>query len=140
MSESADEIRQKLFDAVPHMRTARTARNGSKERVKIGAVLVKSGHVRMTGRNCLGKSVYAKRNPHVKRRHAEERALRVSRDIRNVSAVSGGIIYVYREHGKTGFPIFARPCALCQELLRLAGVRKAVYTISESPYYAEMKL
>ena len=43
--------------------------------------------------------------------------------------VAGGTIYVAR-WGKNKTPLMSKPCLLCQEALRNAGIRKVVYTVN----------
>ena len=59
--------------------------------------------------------------------HAEIAALRSCGN----TPVKGGTIYVARVGG-TGEARMSKPCKNCQKALRRAGIRKVVYTLSNS--------
>jgi tRNA(Arg) A34 adenosine deaminase TadA len=39
---------------------------------------------------------------------------------------------------KAGEPLLAHPCSCCLTMLRCVGIRRAVYTIPDYPFYAEL--
>lgn len=46
----------------------------------------------------------------------------------------GAIVYVVRVSRETGKLICSRPCQHCEKALRQAGVRRCLYSISETEY------
>lgn len=50
----------------------------------------------------------------------------------------GGTIYTYRIR-RDGTPGCSKPCIRCQNMLKALGIKKAVYTIPNFPYFEEMK-
>ena len=99
------------------MHVARAASRLSPLRPKIGAAVVKGGRVLGIGYNRPGSSRWSKWS-----RHAEVTALL------NASQTEGATLYVWRGHGKTGEPMLSKPCEGCQEAIRLAGIRKVVFS------------
>lgn len=55
--------------------------------------------------------------------HAEEAALK------RCKRTAGAVLYVARIN-KQGLPRMSRPCTSCMQLIRAAGIKKIVYTIS----------
>ena len=112
------------------------AKNVSKHsdfRVKMGAVLVKKGSRPLSvGFNV--KKFHPKGYPN-KNQHAEWRAVQTCS-----SGVEGATIFVYREHGKTGLPMLAKPCENCEKFLKESGIKTVFYTTSEFPYFEKMTL
>lgn len=96
---------------------ARAASRLSQMKPRVGAAVVKGGRVLGVGYNRPGAT---RRTPYS--RHAELTAIVAAGDC------AGAAIYVYREHGLTGKPMLAKPCASCEEVIRLAGIRKVYYT------------
>lgn len=93
---------------------------------KLGAVVVKKNRVVGMGYNKPYKT-HPKSNNNFRTVHAELDA------ILGVSAeeLNGSTVYVYRET-KDGQPANAKCCKHCEELLRLAGVKKICYTIDRT--------
>lgn len=59
--------------------------------------------------------------------HAEVAALKACGRTR----VAGGTIYVARVNN-SGDPLMSKPCIRCQKVLKDAGIKKIVYTISNT--------
>lgn len=115
------------------MRLAKAASYNSDHHYKIGCVLVVHGKPVSVGFNlCKSHPVYtSRRNPSM---HAEVRALLASN-----CSVAGGTAFIYREDA-TGNPRLARPCNLCYNQLKAAGIKRIIYTTAEYPYYAKEKI
>lgn len=114
---------------VSFLNVARYFADMSEERMKHGAVLVKSGRVVGTGFNKF------KNHPHVIptdlikvhcSRHAEEVAIREAGD-----NAKGAILYVARVN-KHGADRNSKPCHVCSKLIRRSGIKKVIYTVEES--------
>lgn len=120
-------IRADLFKRYPKLNRARRACLGSDMKPRLGAVVVRNGDILGEANNKNGLPMGLKL-PKKRSRCAEHRAIQ-HKDVR------GATVYVYREHGITGMPLDAAPCGSCQRLLKRAGVRKVVFTISDAPYY-----
>jgi deoxycytidylate deaminase len=54
--------------------------------------------------------------------------------IRNKIDLSGCKIFVARRKLIDGSPGMARPCAICEEVLRSYGIKRAFYTIDDNHY------
>lgn len=99
----------------------------SRERTKHGCIIYQAGAVQ-------GRGVNTKRNqPGIIQEiealsiHAEINALR------RTSNLDGAVAYVSRVNS-FGEPRCSRPCPDCMMALRLAGIKRVVYTISGSEY------
>lgn len=102
-------------------------------RVRVGAVIVKSGKPIAVGFN----KIYSHPKWCEKKKdtiHAEIAALRTI-----AYYAANTTIYVARLH-KDGTPAMARPCANCMEMLHQFGVNKIVYTINEFPFFATERI
>ncbi len=108
---------------------ARSARLNSEMPIKVGAVVVRGSRVIKTGYNAPGKPKFLGSWS----RHAEVRA---TLNINN----HGASIYIYREHGLYRSPMLARPCNHCQEWLKFVGIKEAIYTIQDYPYFEVMEI
>jgi cytidine deaminase len=118
----------KIEDLPSFLRLAKNVSKHSQFHIKIGAVLVTSGHPTAIGFN---KTKYNSRYSHLQEQslHAEMACLKTSgRDYIDKSS-----IYVYRET-KDG-PAIAKPCQACQEKLRKFGVKRMIYSIGSWPYF-----
>lgn len=100
------------------MDVARAASRLSQLRPQVGAAVIKGGRVLGIGFNRPGSSKYSKWT-----RHAEVVALLNAR-----GRTRGATLYVWRGHGLTGEAMLAKPCAGCQVAIRLAGIKKVVYS------------
>jgi pyrimidine deaminase RibD-like protein len=98
--------------------------NTTYSRWPLGCVITKGGAVQSVGWSSL------KSDPRFERCsvHAEEHALRQMRYEAN-----GCVLYVARLL-RTGHLALAKPCAACQTLIRQAGVKRVVYTISDNEW------
>jgi deoxycytidylate deaminase len=96
---------------------AKAAAQLSPLKPKLGACVVKGGRVLGIGYNRYGST---KSTPWS--RHAEMTAILSAGDCK------GAVIYVYRGHGKTGEPMLAKPCRACEEAIRLAGIKRVIYS------------
>jgi tRNA(Arg) A34 adenosine deaminase TadA len=99
----------------------------SKENNKHGCIIVKSGNV-------MGVGVNTKRNqPGIIEEidclsvHAEINALR------NAGNCSGGVAYIARVNS-SGDKRQSKPCPSCLGALKLAGIKRVVYTIDGNEY------
>jgi len=118
---------------------ATVSTHSTHHRAKIGAVIVKNGNVVSMGFNKDSKthpiiySVRSKKTHHIRSIHAEMSALIAAR-----TDLTGATIYLYREKidDVTHEVVkgMSKPCEVCQELLRKAGVKKAVYTTDTDEY------
>lgn len=106
------------------MHVARAAASLSPMRTKVGACVVRGGRVLGVGYNKMGSSRLSSSQWS---RHAEVAALLSAGDCH------GATLYVFRGHNKTGEPMLARPCEACAEAIKIAGVKRVVWTSSESP-------
>jgi len=89
---------------------------------KLGAVVVKKGKVIGIGFNKPNKT-HTKATTPFKTIHAEfDAIIGVSKE-----DLIGATIYVYRQHAD-GSPASSKPCASCENLIRLAGISKVCYT------------
>jgi deoxycytidylate deaminase len=101
----------------------------SNSKFRLGCVLVKKGRIISIGWNNMVKT-----NPKCKTYgnfiHSELHCLLNT----EYSKTRGSIVYIYRET-KGGELAQSRPCPVCYEALRIAGVKKIRYTIKSG--YAE---
>lgn len=98
---------------------AKAASKLSPMKTKVGAAVIRGGRVLGVGYNKMGTS---RRSTSKWSRHAEIGALIAAGDCR------GATLYVYREHGITGTPLLSKPCEACAEAIKLAGIKKVIYT------------
>ena len=101
------------------LHVARAASKLSPMKTRVGAAVVRGGRVLGVGYNRMGTS---RLSTSKWSRHAEIAALISAGDCR------GAVLYVYREHNKTGEPLLAKPCDACNEAIRMAGIKKVVHT------------
>lgn len=114
-------------------RLAKNASKYSDHRVKVGACVVKNGTPVSVGFNtCKTHPQYT--GGKVKSLHAEIRAI-----IHSATDLDGGTIYIYRQH-KDETPALARPCELCQSVIKDAGIKWMVYTTNIFPYWKKEKV
>lgn len=108
----------------------------SKEKQRLGAVLVKRGKIVGVGCNERNGSKLVRGNYPWPIRHAEISAISsVEPAVRN-----GSTIFVCRVYRKNDMPALARPCQRCRITLYQLGVKRVIYTISEPPYFEEENL
>ena len=88
---------------------------------RVGSAILKGSSVISTGYNC--RKTHPKSNTRYHSQHGETRCLRSAASY----DVHGSDIFVARvtPGGKLGM---ARPCEPCLEVLRKAGIRRAIYT------------
>lgn len=123
----------KIEDLPPFLRLSRNVSKHSQYKIKVGAVLVVAGHVLSVGFN---KIKYSREYSHLQEQslHAEMSCLKTcGRDY-----VDKATIYVYRET-KNG-PALAKPCVKCQTVLKSRGVKRAVYSTAEYPFFEIIEL
>jgi len=87
----------------------------------IGAVLVRNSNIISMGFNSL--KTHPKAKTFSCTLHAELATI-IGMDYKDTK---GSIIYIYRQTS-SGDLALSKPCLVCEEALRLAGVKKAVYT------------
>lgn len=88
---------------------------------KHGAVIVRKNKVVSLGFN--KASTHPKSNHKYKHIHAEVHAILMAK-----VPLEGCSLYVYRET-KDGVPAMSKPCASCEEFIKLAGITKVYYSI-----------
>ena len=100
-------------------------------RIKVGAVITKSGNTLATGHNV------AKTHPAIGTYylHAEMSAILSARK----HDLHGATIWVYRETAD-GMPAMAKPCSECMKLIVEVGITDVYYTCSEFPYFDIIKV
>lgn len=107
---------------------------------RICAVIARGGNILSVGYNKQGSNSFVRHyqkvanNTHCETTHAEQDAvLRV----RSKVDLRGAKIFVVRvrslnsPEGKMGM---ARPCSICQEVLKSYGIKRAVYSINDDEY------
>ncbi|QAY08850.1 deoxycytidylate deaminase [Streptomyces phage BoomerJR] len=90
---------------------------------KHGAVIVRSGRVLARGWNILKNNPENVSDEHIERFcsvHAEQMA------IARCKKAAGAIIYIARN--KDGQGVFSKPCSACEKAIRLAGIKRVIYT------------
>ena len=115
-------MKQYCFDV------AREVRLQSDCKIKVGAVLEKSGRILAVASNKQGSM---RDGGYLYSRHAESRLL-----INRIA--EGSTVYVYRQHAHTGELLLSRPCHRCESRLRETGVKRVVYTTNGG--WEEMRL
>lgn len=104
------------------------------KRHKMGAVIVKKRPI------AIGFNTYGKTHPTYANQietwsiHAE-----ISAIIHAQGHLENTTIYIYRQMAN-GIPALAKPCIHCYAILKEVGINRAFYTISEKPYFAELKI
>jgi tRNA(Arg) A34 adenosine deaminase TadA len=97
----------------------------------LSAVIVRGGNVISFGHNKAAKNgICARYGKWFTHTHAEMDAISQARR----SDLKGATMYVARRLRLNGSLALARPCEICQKVLRDYGIRKAVYTISDTEY------
>jgi len=111
-------------------RLARNTSLYSSHRVKVGAVISKKKPISVGFNIRRTHPVYSNPNDTNKEFiHAEMSAL-----IHCRGDLHGADIYVYRETDD-GKPALARPCKMCYNMLKDAGIRKMYYTTPVPPFW-----
>lgn len=117
------------------MKIAKEVSKTSDHRVKVGAVIAKKKPIVACSNKNITHPLYADPSKGKSSSlHAEIRCI-----IHSKCNLVGGEIYVYRET-KDGNYALAKPCKVCLQALKEAGIRKIFYTIKEYPFYREEKL
>ena len=96
----------------------------------MSAIIVKGGKIMGKGFN---RSKPARVAEGYFSTHAECAALN------KVKNPEGADAYVFRML-RSGGPGMAKPCVLCEGLLRSKGIKRVIYTINQPPFLKEMKL
>jgi deoxycytidylate deaminase len=118
-----------------YLNLAKSVSKLSDHRVKVGAVIVKKKPIVACSNKNVTHPLYADPSKGKSSSlHAEIRCIIHSR-----CDLVGSDIYVYRET-KDGNYALARPCKVCLQALKEAGIRKIFYTIKGYPYYKEERL
>jgi len=102
-------------------------------RFKLGAVIFKGNRIISTGYNQNKSHPLPRRHFEFGTIHAEIDAL-----LHSVQSVDGCDIYVFRKN-RFGSAM-ARPCSMCQEILREYGIKTAYFSIKNPPYIDSIKL
>lgn len=113
MPTSRSRMQRLLIDAL------RAVRLESDQPTKMSAALVKGGRILSLACNRGGSTPTTPLS-----RHAEYRALTRDGDRK----AYGATLYVYRQHGKTGQMVLAKPCKRCMAVIQRAGVRRVIYS------------
>lgn len=107
---------------------AKSVKNHSNYRIKMGAVLSKRGKPISVGFNI--DRTHPKNYIGVTTIHAEQRAIMTCE-----TNIEGSIMIVYREHNKTKMPLMAKPCECCENLMKENGVKGVFYSIDKFPFW-----
>ncbi len=91
---------------------------------KLGCVIVKRNRIMGLGFNQI--KTHTKSNNEFKMLHAEISALLGI----SYEDLEGCDAYVYREH-RNGKKAMAKPCAACEQALRMAGIKRVFFTIED---------
>lgn len=90
-----------------------------------GAVVVLGGSVQAMGINKRTNDPFFHKNLHWLSEHAEMAALR------RCGRTQGAVIYISRLN-RNGDEMMSRPCVKCMRMIKVAGIKKIVYTINSS--------
>lgn len=117
-------------------RVAKKEAKKSTYKHKLGACVVKGGSVVSKGHNeirycATGANKYSEWRESL---HAERAALSKLKK----SEITGSSVFVVRVTEEQKWAL-AKPCSQCMYMLRDLGVKKVVFSISEFPYFAEIK-
>ncbi|MBI2463242.1 MAG: hypothetical protein HYV65_03365 [Candidatus Spechtbacteria bacterium] len=127
------------LQAYPLQLARAEARNADSfpRRIRVGAVITKGNSVLSIACNRMGTSTISVpgRRKSVWYRHAEVHAIKQA----DLSVMKGATVWVWREF-KNGTPALAKPCEDCMELLKIVGIKRVVYTISKTPFFAEERI
>ena len=99
------------------------AKKSKHKQHRVGAVVVKGGHILSYGHNQIRPSKELK----TETIHAEEAAILQAIKEQRLHTLAGSTLYVTRftKGGSTGL---ARPCSRCMGLIRSCGIRKVYYS------------
>ena len=100
-------------------------------RARIGAVVEKSGRILAVGHNIVGKStsLFPHRWNSI---HAEQKAIMyLLKEHNGLSLLRGSTLYVTRILRNGNFAN-AKPCPICEELIANCGIKRVIYTISNT--------
>lgn len=99
----------------------------SEERQRHGAVIYKGGSLISVGTNIVANDPFFVGEETINpKHHAEAMAIRAcSKD----ADLSNAVIYVARIN-KKGEPAMSKPCLTCQEAIKVAKIKRVVYTLS----------
>jgi deoxycytidylate deaminase len=119
----------KVEDLPSFLRLARNISKHSTFKIRVGAVLVNNRHPISVGFN---KIKYCSKYSHLQEQslHAEMVCLKTC----GKDYIGKSSIFVYRET-RNGLPALAKPCENCQNMLKLAGIKRMVFSIAEYPYF-----
>lgn len=110
-----------------HLARALRVASTSTERIKHGAVVVKSGRVIGVGVNTFRNHPNTVSDPeHESSYHAEINAIRGLDE----ASVAGAVIYVARVN-RMGHSRMSKPCNACRGALAYAGIKRVVWTEDE---------
>ena len=109
-----------------------TAQEAENMRIKVGAVISKSGNLIATGHN------QRKSHPSITTHymHAEAAAI-LSR--RWDGGLRNCIIWVFRQRAD-GTPAISKPCPDCMKMIRESGIKRVYYTTGEAPYWEVLNI
>ena len=105
---------------------------------RLCSVLVRGGKVLSVGYNHPSNHTlvrtFKKERAFCNSLHAEADAVRKA--FQKISDISGSKMYTIRLSGKTDSmgPALARPCSMCQSILKSYGVKRAIYSIDPRTY------
>ena len=126
---SIHEMEQAINRISRLLQQANIVRSESTLPIKVGAVLVRGRRIIKEACNTDGSFRFLP----IWSRHAEVNATL------NINA-TGTTIYIYRSHGTYYSPMLACPCNYCREWLHFVGVKEAIYTIPEYPFYQRIDI
>lgn len=110
------------------IRIATKAANASKfRRARVGAVIAKGNRILSVGHNRIGFSKYLPDRPYPESVHAEQQAILQLLKARKLNDLAGSTIFVSRID-RSGTHRLARPCRVCNGLIRAVHIHRVVYT------------
>lgn len=103
--------------------------NDSYPKWRFGGLVLKGGAVRSVGISKLHTHPSIASDEHLVdiSTHAEEDALR------RCGSPKGATMYLARV-GRNGLPAMAKPCSICEDLLRDSRIKKVIYTIGPKEF------
>ena len=104
---------------------------------RLAATIVKAGKPIVTGFNSFQSNGfvdhYTAKMRHIRNSHTTHAEMDAILKARNVTDLSGSKIYVVRIMKDGSFGM-ARPCCICEEILKNYGVQRAIYSIGPNEY------
>lgn len=106
----------------------------------ICAVIVRGGNVLSVGFNKPGMNSFVQHFQNITKQrwcsttHAEQDAILRVRNSIDLTCSKIFVVRIRKEKSPLGNMGLARPCPICQEVIRQYGIKRAYYTISDTEY------